>query len=69
MDNGPGIRGLTVDEIWLPGKTTTPNGTGLGLTIVRDAVVDLGGKTYAISSSEFGGAEIIVELPIAKEEL
>ena len=69
IDNGPGIHGLTIDEIWLPGKTTTQNGTGLGLTIVRDTVTDLGGKVYAIAKGELGGAEIIIELPIAKEEI
>lgn len=32
MDNGPGIDGISVKDIWLPGQTTRPNGTGLGLT-------------------------------------
>ena len=35
MDNGPGITGVSVEEIWLPGRTSTPGGTGLGLTIVE----------------------------------
>jgi C4-dicarboxylate-specific signal transduction histidine kinase len=64
LDSGPGIRGLNVNEIWLPGRTTLPDGTGLGLTIVRDAVTDLGGKTHAIANSELGGAEIVIELPL-----
>jgi len=68
LDSGPGICNLSINEIWLPGKTTTQNGTGLGLTIVRDAVADLGGKAYAIARSELGGAEIVIELPITKEE-
>ena len=68
IDSGPGIQGLSIDEIWLPGKTTTPNGTGLGLTIVRDTVTDLGGKVYAIAEGELGGAEIVIELPIAEEK-
>lgn len=68
LDNGPGIRDLTVDEIWLPGKTTKPDGTGLGLTIVRDTVADLGGRSYAIGKGELGGAEIVVELPVAEDE-
>ena len=59
---------MSIDEIWLPGKTTTPNGTGLGLTIVRDTVTDLGGKVYAIAEGELGGAEIVIELPIAEEK-
>jgi C4-dicarboxylate-specific signal transduction histidine kinase len=36
----------------------------LGLTIVRDAVTDLGGRVDAIEKGELGGAEIIIELPI-----
>ena len=43
-DNGPGIVGIRKSDIWLPGRTTRKNGTGLGLTIVRDAVKDLGGN-------------------------
>jgi signal transduction histidine kinase len=64
LDNGPGIQGISLNDIWLPGKTTKRNGTGLGLTIVRDTVTDLGGGVDAIANSELGGAEIIIELPI-----
>lgn len=64
MDNGPGIEGIDRNDIWLPGQTTRPNGTGLGLTIVRDAAIDLGGGVDAIEKGELGGAEMIVTLPI-----
>lgn len=63
-DNGPGIIGIDIKDIWLPGYTTNPNGTGLGLTIVRDAVSDLGGLTAVTAKCDLGGAEILVELPI-----
>jgi signal transduction histidine kinase len=63
-DNGPGIAHIKIDEIWLPGRTTVPGGTGFGLTIVRDAVVDLGGTVRAIARGEMGGAEFIVKLPL-----
>ncbi len=63
LDNGPGIE-IDVEDVWLPGKTTRPNGTGLGLTIVRDATEDLRGSVEAIATSELGGAEIRVLLPI-----
>jgi C4-dicarboxylate-specific signal transduction histidine kinase len=63
LDSGPGINGLKVDEIWLPGESTTIGGTGLGLTIVRDTVGDLGGSVSAVARGELGGAEIIIELP------
>lgn len=64
LDNGPGIEGISKNNIWLPGETTRTNGTGLGLTIVRDAVKDLGGEVDAIEYSELGGAEVAIDLPI-----
>ena len=63
-DNGPGIIDLPVDEIWLPGRTSIAGGTGLGLTIVKDSVSDLGGDVHAIANGELGGAEIVVTLPL-----
>ena len=65
LDNGPGVIDIEPDEIWLPGRTTVPGGTGLGLTIVRDAATDLSGKCTVIPEGELGGAEFIVELPLA----
>lgn len=63
-DSGPGIQGIEKREIWLPGRTTRKNGTGLGLTIVRDTVQDLGGEVWVSEKSQLGGAEIAVRLPI-----
>ena len=63
-DNGPGIIGISTTDIWLPGETTRKHGTGLGLTIVRDAAKDLGGNVHAIEKGELGGATVTVELPI-----
>lgn len=62
-DNAGGIDGVAVDEIWLPGVTTVPEGTGFGLTIVRDSINDLSGTIEAIAKSNFGGAEFTVKLP------
>ncbi len=64
LDNGPGITGLNVQDIWLPGKTTTEEGTGLGLTIVKDVVTELGGRVTAVPHGELGGAEFLVHLPV-----
>lgn len=64
VDNGLGINDIKLDEIWLPGKTTRPGGTGLGLTIVKDSVSALGGKVQALAKGELGGAEFIVEIPL-----
>ena len=63
-DNGPGITDIKLDDIWLPGRTTLAGGTGFGLTIVRDAVADLGGNVRAIARGQLGGAEFIVSLPL-----
>jgi len=64
LDNGPGIDGIGLKDIWLPGETTRANGTGLGLAIVRDTVLDLGGAVEAEPKSTLGGARLTVELPI-----
>lgn len=63
-DNGPGIVGIRANDIWLPGQTTRKHGTGLGLTIVRDATKDLGGSLHVVERGELGGAEFVIELPI-----
>ncbi len=64
LDSGLGIKSLALDEIWLPGRTTTSGGTGLGLTIVKDSVTDLGGEIWAKANGELGGAEFMVKLPL-----
>ena len=63
-DSGPGITAIRKSDIWLPGRTTRKHGTGLGLTIVRDAVNDLGGKVEALEHGPLGGAVLTVHLPI-----
>lgn len=64
LDNGPGIEDLSPRDIWLPGRTST-GGTGLGLTIVRDAARDMRGNVRVDPHGELGGAEFTVELPTA----
>lgn len=62
-DNGNGIEDINVNDIWLPGQTTKQNGTGLGLTIVRDTVKDLNGICSVISKGKLNGADFIIILP------
>lgn len=63
LDSGPGITVKPVEDIWLPGFTTDENGTGLGLTIVRDTVAELRGHAGVIPQGELGGAEFTIEIP------
>lgn len=64
-DNGPGIRNIDLDEIWLPGRSTTNSGVGLGLTIVRDIVNDFRGTTGVEPKGELGGAQFVIQFPRA----
>jgi C4-dicarboxylate-specific signal transduction histidine kinase len=66
-DSGPGIQGISLEDIWLPGYSTFQAGSGLGLTIVRDIVADLNGAARAIAQGELGGAEFVVQLPRVEE--
>lgn len=63
-DNGGGLSDVEEGDIWKPGVSTTPGGTGFGLTIVRDTAHDLGGEVAVTSRSDFGGAEFTVRLPL-----
>ncbi len=64
MDNGPGITDISMDEIWLPGKTMTEHGTGLGLAIVRDVVEDMRGWIESEANGDLGGASFTITLPL-----
>lgn len=64
MDNGPGIESLGIKDIWSPGESGYERGTGLGLTIVRDTIRDLGGTVDALAHGELKGAEFIVSIPL-----
>jgi signal transduction histidine kinase len=66
-DNAGGIRDLEVKEIFLPGVTSTADGTGFGLTIVQDSVSDLGGRIDVDPLTAFGGALFTVKLPPTRD--
>ncbi|MAJ45040.1 MAG: hypothetical protein CMF96_09905 [Candidatus Marinimicrobia bacterium] len=59
-DDGPGIDNNI--DLFEPFYTTKDDGTGLGLTIVKSKVEELGG-TIKVYNGELGGAEFIILLP------
>jgi signal transduction histidine kinase len=63
-DNGPGITGISAEDIWLPGMTTMENGTGFGLSIVKDSVADLGGSCRVEPFGPLGGASFYFEFEL-----
>ncbi|WP_320671057.1 sensor histidine kinase [Patulibacter defluvii] len=64
-DSGHGIVEYDTNEIWHPGTTTTTEGTGLGLTIVRDSASQLGGDVAALANGQLGGAHFTIRIPLA----
>jgi C4-dicarboxylate-specific signal transduction histidine kinase len=68
-DEGPGIAPEHLGRIFEPFFTTKPEGagTGLGLTISREIMHELGGELRAENRPE-GGACFVVELPGAAQE-
>jgi two-component system nitrogen regulation sensor histidine kinase NtrY len=62
-DNGPGLPADGADRIFEPDFTTKTRGTGLGLALVRQAVISEGGSVAARTGPT--GAELLVRLPLA----
>ncbi len=65
-DSAGGIVGIEPAQIWLPGRTTTPRGSGFGLTIVKDCVDDVSASVEVIALSPSGGAEFVLKFKRAK---
>lgn len=67
-DEGPGVPSADRDRIWQPFVRlaeggTAPAGTGLGLSVVRQLVTELGGR-WSVSHVPGRGARFLVELPL-----
>lgn len=65
-DTGGGIRPEDLPKIFDPFFTTKDQGTGLGLTIARQIVLDHGGSIACASTSR-RGTRFTVKLPIVRE--
>lgn len=63
-DNGCGLDGRDLEEIFEPFVSTKPNGLGLGLSISRSIVEAHGGKMWA-EDDRRSGTTIHIELPAA----
>jgi signal transduction histidine kinase len=62
-DNGPGISRDDLPQLFTPGFTRTPGGTGIGLAVVKEIVENHGGEV--IVDSELGrGSRFIIRIPI-----
>jgi len=63
QDNGPGIPGEMLGQLFEPYVTTKPKGTGLGLAIVKKIVEEHGGLLWA-ENPPSGGALVVIRLPV-----
>lgn len=66
-DSGHGIPADRIDRLFEPDFTLKAGGTGLGLAVVRQAVAAHGGRISA-RARPAGGAEFIIELPLAPSQ-
>ena len=67
-DEGPGVAPADRDRIWQPFVRlaeggSAPAGTGLGLSVVRQLVAEVGGR-WSVSDAPGRGARFHVELPL-----
>lgn len=63
-DTGPGISEEMVDKVFDPFYTTKQTGTGLGLTIVKKKLEEIGGVVYVDKGSS--SAKFIMKIPSAE---
>lgn len=64
-DSGPGIPVDLREQVFDPFFSTKDRGTGIGLSLSHRIVADHGGS-LSVSSSKWGGAEFLLEIPCRK---
>jgi signal transduction histidine kinase len=64
-DNGPGVPPHLRERIFDPFFTTKPTGNGIGLATALRAAQECGGTLRYAQASEDGGADFVLELPLA----
>lgn len=65
-DNGNGIEKSLRDKVFLPKFSTKETGSGIGLSIARQGIDQMGGKIWFESESG-KGTTFIIELPLLKK--
>jgi C4-dicarboxylate-specific signal transduction histidine kinase len=61
-DNGAGVDDATRAEIFRPFFTTKPAGSGIGLSVARQAIVSQGGQLVLTPGAPGAGAQFVIEL-------
>jgi two-component system sensor histidine kinase HydH len=64
-DSGNGVEEAMKQKIFEPFVSTRANGTGLGLSVVRSMVQQVGGAITCERSKTLGGAEFLLRMPRA----
>jgi len=64
-DNGPGISGDQVTQLFKPFFTTKPQGTGLGLLLSRNLAIKMGGNLEYLVNNTEKGAHFRLTLPLS----
>lgn len=67
-DSGPGIAPEHKEKLFLPYFSTKRRGSGLGLPIVRNIILDHGG-TIRVEDNAPQGTRFIIEMPAARREV
>ncbi|MBT6002519.1 MAG: hypothetical protein HOG76_06765 [Candidatus Marinimicrobia bacterium] len=65
VDSGPGLPQTNPDDLFEPYYTTKPDGVGLGLTIVKENLINMNGSISASNQPE-GGAKFTITMPRAE---
>ena len=65
IDNGPGIDRENAEDVFLPGFTLKPNGTGMGLTVASELVSGWGGRMRLVNTDSDTGSTFVFDAPLS----
>ena len=67
IDNGPGIDRENAEDVFLPGFTLKPHGTGMGLTVASELVSGWGGRMRLVNTDSDSGTTFVFDAPLSDE--